>query len=48
MKVDDVVSRLTACGLADKEARALAHLTRLGTSKVTDLAKAAGLKRAET
>ena len=42
------MERLTACGLGDKEARALAHLTRLGTSKVTDLAKAAGLKRAET
>ncbi|MEA3199716.1 MAG: HTH-type transcriptional regulator, sugar sensing transcriptional regulator [Thermoplasmata archaeon] len=48
MKVDDVVARLTACGLGEKEARALAHLTRLGTSKVTDLAKASGLKRAET
>ncbi|GEM_PF-3742483 len=40
--------RLTSIGLAEKEARALAHLTRLGTSKVTDLAKASGLKRAET
>lgn len=48
MKVDDVVARLTACGLGDKEARAFAHLTRLGQSKVTDLAKASGLKRAET
>lgn len=48
MRVDDVVSRLVACGLAEKEARALAHLTHLGKSKVTDLAKAALLKRAET
>ena len=48
MRVDDVVDRLTACGLGEKEARALAHLTHLGSSKVTDLAKAAGLKRPET
>lgn len=48
MKLDDVVSRLEQCGLGEKEARAFAHLTHLGKSKVTDLAKAAGLKRAET
>lgn len=48
MKVDDVVARLQQCGLIEKEARAFAHLTLLGASKVTDLAKAAGLKRAET
>lgn len=48
MKLDDVVAKLTSCGLGEKEARAFAHLTNLGTSKVTDLAKAAGLKRAET
>ncbi|HET6405943.1 MAG TPA: helix-turn-helix domain-containing protein [Candidatus Thermoplasmatota archaeon] len=48
MKVDDVVARLQQAGLAEKEARAFAHLTHLGASKVTDLAKAAGLKRAET
>jgi len=48
VKVDDVVGRLQQCGLAEKEARAFAHLTHLGASKVTDLAKAAGLKRAET
>lgn len=48
MRVEDVSERLEAAGLAEKEARAFAHLTRLGTSKVTDLAKAAGLKRAET
>lgn len=48
MKLDDVVSRLEECGLGEKEARAFAHLTHLGKSKVTDLAKAAGLKRAET
>lgn len=48
MKLDEVVAQLTACGLQEKEARAFAHLTRLGTSKVTDLAKSAGLKRAET
>lgn len=48
MKVDAVVARLVSCGLAEKEARALAHLTHLGKSKVTDLAAAAGLKRAET
>lgn len=48
MRVDDVVERLTACGIGEKEARAFAHLTHMGTSKVTDLAKAAGLKRAET
>ena len=48
MRVDAVVARLTACGLTEKEARALAHLTHLGKSKVTDLAKAASLKRAET
>lgn len=48
MRLDDVTSRLEACGLAEKEARALAHLTHLGTSKVTEIAKAAGLKRAET
>lgn len=48
MKVDDVVARLASVGLSDKEARAFAHLTHLGTVKVTDLAKAAGLKRAET
>jgi sugar-specific transcriptional regulator TrmB len=46
--VDDVVSRLTACGLGEKEARAFANLTHLGQSKVTDVASAAGLKRAET
>lgn len=48
MRLDDVIARLTASGLADKEARAFAHLTHLGQSKVADLAKAAGLKRAET
>lgn len=48
MKFDDVVSRLVECGLAEKEARAFAHLMHLGKSKATDLAKAAGLKRAET
>lgn len=48
MKVDDVVARLQQCGLGEKEARAFAHLTHGGASKVTDLAKAAGLKRAET
>ena len=48
MKVDDVVLRLQQCGLGEKEARAFAHLTHGGASKVTDLAKAAGLKRAET
>lgn len=48
MRVDDVTTRLEACGLGEKDARALAHLTHLGTSKVTDIAKAAGLKRAET
>ena len=48
MKVDDVVARLQQCGLGEKEARAFAHLTHLGASKVADLAKAAGLKRAET
>ncbi|HUR68925.1 MAG TPA: helix-turn-helix domain-containing protein [Candidatus Thermoplasmatota archaeon] len=48
MKVDDVVTRLQQCGLGEKEARAFAHLTHLGASKVTDLAKAALLKRAET
>ena len=48
MKLDDVVSRLEQCGLGEKEARAFAHLTHLGKSKVTDLAKAAALKRAET
>lgn len=48
MKVDDVVTRLQQCGLVEKEARAFAHLTLLGASKVTDLAKAGGLKRAET
>lgn len=48
MKLDDVVSRLEQCGLAEKEARAFAHLTHLGKSKATDLAKAAALKRAET
>lgn len=48
MKVDDVVTRLQQCGLGEKESRAFAHLTHLGASKVTDLAKAAGLKRAET
>lgn len=48
MRVDDVVNRLIACGLGEKEARALAHLTHMGKSKVTDLAKASGLKRAET
>lgn len=48
MKVDDVVSRLQQCGLGEKEARAFAHLTHGGPSKVTDLAKASGLKRAET
>lgn len=48
MRVDDVVARLVSCGLSEKEARALAHLTHLGQSKVTDLAKASGLKRAET
>jgi len=48
MKVDDVVMRLQQCGLGEKEARAFAHLTLLGASKVTDLAKAGGLKRAET
>lgn len=48
LKVDDVVARLQQSGLGEKEARAFAHLTHLGASKVTDLAKAAGLKRAET
>jgi sugar-specific transcriptional regulator TrmB len=48
VRVDDVVSRLTACGLGDKEARAFAHLTNLGTTKVTEIASASGLKRAET
>lgn len=48
MKVDDVVARLQQCGLGEKEARAMAHLTHLGPSKVADLAKTAGLKRAET
>lgn len=48
MRVDDVIARLTSCGLAEKEARAFAHLTNLGTTKVTEIAKAAGLKRAET
>lgn len=48
MKVDDVVARLQQCGLGEKESRAFAHLTHLGASKVTDLAKTAGLKRAET
>lgn len=48
MKLDDVVARLQQCGLGEKEARAFAHLTHLGASKVADLAKAAGLKRAET
>lgn len=48
MKVDDVTARLTACGLNEKEARAFAHLTHLGQTKVTELAKAAALKRAET
>lgn len=48
MKVDDVVARLQQCGLGEKEARAFAHLTHLGASKVTDLAKTSGLKRAET
>jgi sugar-specific transcriptional regulator TrmB len=48
MKVDDVVLRLQQCGLGEKEARAFAHLTHLGASKVADLAKAAALKRAET
>lgn len=48
MKLDEVIDQLTSCGLHEKEARAFAHLTRVGTSKVTDLAKSAGLKRAET
>jgi sugar-specific transcriptional regulator TrmB len=48
MKVDDVVTRLQQCGLGEKEARAFAHLTHLGASKVTDLSKTSGLKRAET
>ncbi|HEX2021341.1 MAG TPA: helix-turn-helix domain-containing protein, partial [Candidatus Thermoplasmatota archaeon] len=48
MRVDDVVARLQSCGLGEKESRAFAHLAHLGTSKVTDLATAAGLKRAET
>lgn len=48
MKLDDVVAKLKDCGLAEKDARAFAHLTHLGKCKVTDLAKAAGLKRAET
>lgn len=48
MKLDDVTARLQQCGLGEKEARAFAHLTHLGPSKVADLAKVAGLKRAET
>lgn len=43
-----MVDRLQQCGLGEKESRAFAHLTHLGASKVTDLAKASGLKRAET
>lgn len=46
--MEEVVARLEQVGLDGKEARAFAHLTRLGASKVADLAKAAGLKRAET
>jgi sugar-specific transcriptional regulator TrmB len=48
VRVDDVVAKLTSVGLGEKEARAFAHLTHLGTVKVTEVAKAAGLKRAET
>ncbi|MFA5861503.1 MAG: helix-turn-helix domain-containing protein [Candidatus Thermoplasmatota archaeon] len=46
--MDDVIARLTTCGLGEKEARAFAHLTHLGATKVTEVATAAGLKRAET
>lgn len=42
------MSGLIRCGLSEKEARAFVHLTDLGKSKVTDIAKRAGLKRAET
>lgn len=48
VRVDDVVVKLTSVGLGEKEARAFAHLTHLGTVKVTEVATAAGLKRAET
>lgn len=48
MKLDELVTGLVRCGLAEKEARAFVHLTDLGKSKVTDIAKRAGLKRAET